>query len=96
MKLLLFNRPGEVGAVLETPLSLINSLNQSVILFLNIFKTPSLPNRKSKGPDILRECSPPPISHNVKFQVSRVTCNFILDKVFELILEGLSSIGLPV
>ena len=34
------------GAVLQTPLSLINRLS-IVILFLHIFTTPSIPNRMS-------------------------------------------------
>ena len=41
-----------------------------VSLFLQIFRTPSLPNRKSKGADILREGAPPPTCH-----VSHVTCH---------------------
>ena len=32
------NRPGVAGAVLQTPLSFINSLIQSLALFLQIFK----------------------------------------------------------
>ena len=35
---MLFNRPGVAGAVLQPPPSLIDSLIQSVILFLPIFK----------------------------------------------------------
>ena len=34
----LINRPGVAGAVLQTPLSLINSVSESVSLFLQIFK----------------------------------------------------------
>ena len=40
----IFKRP---GAVLQTLLLLINSVSQSVTLFLKIIKTPPLPNRKS-------------------------------------------------
>ena len=40
------------------------------MLFLQIFKTPSLPNRMSWGPEILRECSPLLMSH-----MSCVPCN---------------------
>ena len=41
----LINRPGVAGAVLQIPLSLINSVSESVFLFLQIFKTSLLPNR---------------------------------------------------
>ena len=34
----IINRPGVAGAVLQTPLSLIDSLGQSPILFLKIFQ----------------------------------------------------------
>ena len=34
----IFNRPGVAGAVLQTPSSLINSVRESVSLFLPIFK----------------------------------------------------------
>ena len=43
----LINRPGVAGAVLQTPLLLTDWLIQSAILCENIFKSPSLPNRKS-------------------------------------------------
>ena len=44
-----YNRPEPdvAGAVLQTPLLLIDSDNESVILFLNIFKLPSLQIFKS-------------------------------------------------
>ena len=44
---LVINRPVEAGAVLQTPLSFINGLTDYLILFLKIFKTPSLAIRKS-------------------------------------------------
>ena len=44
---IIFKRPGEAGAVLQTPLLLINSFIHWVLLCGNIFKTLSLPNRKS-------------------------------------------------
>ena len=44
---LIVKRPGVAGAVLETPPLLIDSLSHSVILCKNVFKTPSLSNRKS-------------------------------------------------
>ena len=37
-KLYIFNRPDVAGAVLQTPLLLIHSFNESVTLFLQIFK----------------------------------------------------------
>ena len=43
----IFTRPGVAGAVLQTPLSFINSFSQSVSLFLQIFNRPSLPSRLS-------------------------------------------------
>ena len=46
-KLWAVNRPNVAGAVLQTPLSFINSLIQSLVLFGNIFKTPPLPNHMS-------------------------------------------------
>ena len=55
------DKPGVAGAVLQTVLKFIDSIlvTQSVTLFLKMFKTPSLPNRKRQGPEILRECSTP-------------------------------------
>ena len=41
------NRPSVAGAVLRTPLSLFNSVIHSFSPFLNIYRTPSLPNCKS-------------------------------------------------
>ena len=68
-------RPGVAGAVLQTTWSLTHSLRDSVILCENIFKTLSLPSRKSFGPEILREFSPPPMCHMSHFMcyVSYVT-----------------------
>ena len=57
------NRPGIAGAVLQTHLSSTDWLNSLVIVFLQIFKTPSLPNQKSYGPDIFWEFSPPSRCH---------------------------------
>ena len=84
----IFNKPGEAGAVLQTPLSFIHSLtqlvSQSVILCENIFKTPLIPNRESYGAEILREGSPSPTCHvscvtchmsHVMCHMSRVTCH---------------------
>ena len=69
----------------------------------NIFRTPSLSNHKSKGPETLSEGSPPLTCHmphvpchvsNVTchvpcaiFHVSRVTCNFFLIKKINKLLE---------
>ena len=44
-----------------------------LILLFRIFKTMSIPNRKSWGAEILRECSPPTMLH-VGCQVSGVRC----------------------
>ena len=60
---MLFDRPGVAGAVLQTVLSFIHLRTQLVILFLKIFKIPSLLNRKSKGLEILRKCSLPTTCH---------------------------------
>ena len=74
----------------------------------NIFKVLSIPNHKSWGAEILRECSPPTMCHmsrvichvsGVTCQVSRVTCNFIIIILFFLTQwwslsgEGLLSTG---
>ena len=42
----------------------------------NIFKVLSIPNHKSWGAEILKECSPPTMCHMlcVKFHASHVTC----------------------
>ena len=45
--LLMLNRPGVAGAILQTPPWLIHSLFKSVILCGNIFNTLSFPSRKS-------------------------------------------------
>ena len=55
---LLINRPGVTGAVLQSPPLLTDSFIHWVILLFKIFKTLSIPNRKSWGVEILRECSP--------------------------------------
>ena len=57
------------------------------MLFLLIFKTPSLPNRMSSG--ILRECSPPFMCHmsHVMWPIFSLLfqSSFILDKLVELV-----------
>ena len=63
---IIINRPGVTGPILQIPPLLINR----VILCEYIFLTPSLPNHKSQGADVLREGSPPPTCH-----VSHVTCH---------------------
>ena len=50
-------------------LSLIHSLIYWVILLLRIFQTLSIPNHRSQGGEILRECSAPTMWH-----ISHVTC----------------------
>ena len=61
---------------------------------VDIFRTPSLPNRKSYGAEILREGSPPPLvmSHmsHVMCHVSKVRCHMcfvllFLDQVMKLV-----------
>ena len=42
-----FSSPGVAGAVLQTPLSHINSIINSGIHYVNILNTPSLNNLKS-------------------------------------------------
>ena len=72
-----FNRPGVAGAVLQTP----SWLTDLITLFLQIFKTPSLPNHNSLGADILRGCSPSTTCHPptcVTCHVSYVTCHMSL------------------
>ena len=70
----LLTDPLQPGLFYKTPLSLIpsfiNSLSNSLILFLQIFKTPSLPNHMSQEPEVLRESAPPSMCH-----MSRVTCH---------------------
>ena len=48
----LFNRPGVAGAVLQTPLLLTDSVNESFILYENIFTWALLPQKliSSQGP----------------------------------------------
>ena len=69
------NRPGVAGAVLQTPLLLIDLLINSLILCGNIFKTLSFPNGKSKGADILRKMLTPHLVSHVTCHISRVTCD---------------------
>ena len=83
---IIINGPGVAGAVLQTPLSFVDSLIRSVILFLKIFKTLSIPNHKNWG-EILRESWTPTICHmscvtchvsHVMCHVSGVKCHFFL------------------
>ena len=73
------NRPCVAGAVLQTLLllihSFIHSFSQSVILFLQTFKTSENSNRKSEGAEILRDWSPSTICRMscVMCQMSRIT-----------------------
>ena len=66
------------------------NIRPTLILFCKIIITPSLPTRKSKGREILRECSPPPQVSCVTRHMSHVQCqhiflnNFILNKGLEL------------
>ena len=53
----MFNRPHVARAVLQKN-KFSHKVCQSVILCKNIFKTPSLQNRKSSRAEILGECSP--------------------------------------
>ena len=80
LRYVILNRHFVAGAVLRTTLSLTDSLSQTVTLFLQIFKTPSFPNCKSQGPDILRESSTPPTKWT---------------KQWSQLAEGLLSTGLP-
>ena len=52
---------------------LCHSVSQQFILCVNIFKAPSLPNRKTYGVKILREGSPSPACH-----IFFVMCHIIL------------------
>ena len=72
---LVINRPGVARAVLQTPLSLIDSSSYQVILFLQIFKTSLHPNHNSWN---LKEYSPPTMCHmsDAMCQVSCVTFLF--------------------
>ena len=56
--IVIFNRPGEARAVLQTPPLLINSVSQSCFV-----KISSLPNGKCWEAELLREGSPPPTCH---------------------------------
>ena len=82
----------DLGSSLGTPFTMITPwlfhilshsfyilLITSVIFCENIFRTPSLPNRKSWGADIFREGSPPTTCHSllVKCHMSYVTCQYI-------------------
>ena len=77
---IIFNRPCVAGAVLQTSLSFIMSVSQSVTLFLPIFKTTQLPNRQSQGPEIFTQCSPTPMCYVscVTGRMSHVTCQMSL------------------
>ena len=85
---MMFHRSCVAGPAIQTPLSRINSLFESVILCGNIFKTPSLPYQKHYGAKILRECSTPPTCHlsQVTRHVTRkMSCvTFFLEKVVKL------------
>ena len=72
--LLLLTEPVQLGLFTNT--FVIHNSSQRLILFLQIFKAPSLQNRISQGPAILRECSPPSMCHMSHFtcRVSYVTC----------------------
>ena len=89
-----FNRPGIAGAVLQTPPSFVNCL------FLQIFRTPSLPNHRSEGAEILREGLGGTfhVSH-VTCHASRVICHMSCatksDKVVKLVSGGLFINGVP-
>ena len=63
--------------VLQTPLSFIHSFIKTLILCENILTTPLLKNYESWEPEILRECSSPPICHmsHVICHTSHVTCH---------------------
>ena len=56
---------------------IINWLTNLLILFLQIFRPPSRSNRKSKGPEIFRECLPPTNCRmsRVNSHVSHFTCH---------------------
>ena len=75
----MINRPGVAGAVLQT--SFIHSFiaMHLVILVLNIFKMPSLENRKIQRVESLRECSPRTTCcmSPVMCHISHVTCQHI-------------------
>ena len=64
---IIVNRPGVAGAVLQTSLSPIDSVSESVILFLQTFETSLHPNRKTWEAEIFGECSPP-------HQMSHIMC----------------------
>ena len=70
------NRLGVAGAVLQTSLSLINWLTDWLVIFLQIFRSSSIQNRKSKGAEILREGSSATTCHmsHVKCYMSCGTC----------------------
>ena len=81
------NRPGVAKAVPQKSSLLIDSVSESLILFLQIFIISLITNSKSYGAEILRECSPPTTCHMsrvtchvplVMCHMSCVTCNFFL------------------
>ena len=84
---ILINIPGVARAVLQTPLLLIQSISQSVLLFLQTFKTLLHPNRKSSGAEIWDNVHPPPF---VICHVSRVRCHV---SCVTYNVEGLLSMG---
>ena len=77
-------KPGLVGAVLQSPPSLIHSFIQRSFS-PNIFNTLSFLSHQNQRADILRECSPPPC---VTCHMSCVTCHFFFDKLVELVRGG--------
>ena len=59
------------------------------IFLFRILKILSIPNRKSWGTDILRECSPPTMCHMsfVTSHVSRVKCHILFSLFFDRVVE---------
>ena len=84
--LVIVNRPGVAGAFLQTASFLIKLVGQWVILFLQIFRTPSLPNHKSQRGKIFSHVSP------VTCHVSHVICHmshiFFFYKLVKLVGGG--------
>ena len=75
---------------------LIDSFIHQVILFLPIFKIPSIPNHKSQRPNILRECSPSTMCcmSGVMYRMSGAACNnFLITKFLSQLVECLLSTG---
>ena len=67
--LVILNRPGGARVGLHTYLSFSHSLTDSLVLFLQILKTPSLQNSIGSRSEVFRECLPPSMYH-----MSHVTC----------------------